>query len=305
MMQERLQISWKFIGYDGAIFISIDDTEEGYLRELLNSLFGRPNSVGTIVWQKRYSRDNRPPMGTVHDYIHVFAKSLDNFSAVRNRIPPAEENLAVYKNPNNDPNGRWRPIPMTAQGFRPNQMYSIVTPTGVVHHPPPGRCWSMVEPEYQKLRQEGRIWFGVDGNGQPNVIRYLTEVEGFVPWSWWPHEESGHTDEAKKEIYQVLGKGSPFDTPKPTRLVSRIIHIATNPQEFVLDFFAGSGTTGHSVIIDIRINNAIVRVKKGEDWTAEYSLAKETEKQPGGRFRLPVRPSTRSEYLDGRWPKCS
>ena len=106
-------------------------------------------------------------------------------------------------------------------------MYKIVTPTGVEHDPPAGRCWSMLEPEFMKLKEAGRIWFGADGNGQPNVIRYLSEVEGLVPWTWWPHEEAGHTDEAKKEIYGLFGKEEAFDTPKPVRLMKRIIEIGT------------------------------------------------------------------------------
>jgi adenine-specific DNA-methyltransferase len=248
MMEERLSIATGLLTGDGALFVSIDDIEVGRLRGLLESLFGSANALATIVWQKRYSRDNRPAFGTVHDYIIAFAKSQEAFALVRNRVLPNEESLAVYRNPNNDPKGRWRPIPMTAQGYRPNQMYSITTPTGVVHSPPPGRCWSMVESEFKKLLEGGRIWFGSDGSGQPNVIRYLSQVEGFVPWTWWPHDEVGHTDEAKKEIYQVLGKGSPFETPKPTRLLRRIAHISTRPGESVLDFFAGSGSTGHAVI---------------------------------------------------------
>ncbi len=248
MMEERLSVAAGFLTDDGALYASIDDTEEGRLRELLRDAFGSENALATIVWQKRYSRDNRPAFGTVHDYIIAVAKSHEAFASARNRVLPDEESLAVYRNPNNNPMGRWRPIPMTAQGYRPNQMYPITTPTGVVHSPPPGRCWSMVEAEFKKLLENGRIWFGSDGSGQPNVIRYLSEVEGFVPWTWWPHDEVGHTDEAKKEIYQVLGKGSPFETPKPTRLLRRIAHISTRPGEFVLDLFAGSGSTGHAVI---------------------------------------------------------
>lgn len=139
---------------------------------------------------------------------------------------------------------------MTAQGYRPNQMYEITTPAGVVHKPPKGRCWSMTRPEYEKLLAQGRIWFGSDNRGQPNVIRYLSEIEGFVPWTWWPHTEAGHTDEAKKEIYSLLGKDDSFDTPKPVRLIVRTLQIATNPdtEDLILDFFAGSSTTAQAVL---------------------------------------------------------
>jgi adenine-specific DNA-methyltransferase len=172
------------------------------------------------------------------------------FAEVSNLLPLDEENKAVYKNPNNDPKGRWRGIPMTAQGKRPNQMYKIVTPTGVEHFPPKGRCWSTVESEYLKLNEAGRIWFGNDGNGQPNVIRYLSEVEGLVPWTWWPHEEVGHTDEAKKEIHEFFGREDAFDTPKPVRLMKRVLHICTKPNEgeLVVDFFAGSCTMAQAAL---------------------------------------------------------
>jgi adenine-specific DNA-methyltransferase len=160
----------------------------------------------------------------------------------------SEEQERVYKNPNNDPKGRWRAVPMTAQGFRPNQMYEIETPSGQRHKPPEGRCWGMTEPEYLKLRDAGRIYFGKDGSSQPGIIRYLSEVEGLVPWTWWPSDEVGHTDEARKEIRELLGSQTVYDTPKPTRLIQRIVEIASTSDGLILDFFAGSGTTGHAVL---------------------------------------------------------
>lgn len=167
-----------------------------------------------------------------------------------NLLPLDDESKAVYKNSNNDPKGPWRGIPMNAQGTRPNQMYKVVTPTGVEHLPPKGRYWSTIEPEYLKLREAGRIWFGVEGNGQPNIIRYLSEVEGLVPWTWWPHEEVGHTDEAKKEIHEFFGREEAFDTPKPVRLMTRVLQICTKKDEaaIVLDFFAGSCTMAQAVL---------------------------------------------------------
>ena len=127
-------------------------------------------------------------------------------------------------------------------------MYEIETPSGKKLKPPEGRCWSTIESEFLKLKDGGRIYFGKNGDSQPNVIRYLSEVEGFVPWTWWPHEEVGHTDEARKEVQAIFGTQTAFDTPKPTRLIQRVIQIATNPGDLILDSFAGSGTTGHAVL---------------------------------------------------------
>ncbi|MGB1560149.1 MAG: site-specific DNA-methyltransferase [Sinimarinibacterium flocculans] len=248
MMYPRLALLKQFLREDGAIFVSIDDNEVANLRLLMDEVFGRHRFVACNVWQKRYSRENRGAIGDVHEYLVVYAMNPECFQAVRNRVPIDEKQAAVYKNPNKDPRGRWRGIPMTAQGYRPNQMYEIESPSGRKLKPPEGRCWSTVESEFLKLKSEGRIYFGKSGGSQPSVIRYLSEVEGFVPWTWWPHDEVGHTDEARKEVQAIFGTQTAFDTPKPTRLIQRILQIATKPGEIVLDSFAGSGTTGHAVL---------------------------------------------------------
>ena len=243
MMYPRLELLRELLSEDGSIWVSIDDSEGHYLKVIMDEIFGRRNFVASIIWQKRYSRDNRPAIGDVHEYIVVYGRDPEKFKQVRNRVPLDEKSRKVYKNPNNDPRGPWRPIPMNAQGWRPNQMYPVTTPSGKVHHPPPGRCWSTVESEYKKLLSEGRIYFGKDNSSQPNIIRYLSEVEGHVPWTWWPHEEVGHTDEAKKEIYALFGTEESFETPKPERLLYRIVAVSSNPGDLVLDSFLGSGTT--------------------------------------------------------------
>jgi len=251
MMYPRLFLARNLLREDGVIFVSIDDHEVHNLRHLMDEIFGPENLVAGFVWQKKYSRDNRPVVGTVHDYILLYARDCEAFAKVRNLLPPDERSTKVYRNPNNDPRGRWRPVPMTAQEGHatPNQFYEIVTPAGVVHRPPKGRCWAVSKETYERLLSEGRIWFGRDGSSQPNVIRYLSEIEGFVPWTWLPSKEAGHTDQAKKELYALLGKETAFETPKPTRMIRHLLAIATSPKEhdIVLDFFAGTGTTGHAV----------------------------------------------------------
>lgn len=249
MMWPRLNLLKELLAETGVIFVTIDDNEGQKLRVLLDEIFGEQAFIASIVWQKRYSRENRETIGDVHDYMFVYAKDPIYFKNSRNKLAPTEKQLEVYSNFDPDKNESWRPIPMTAQGYRANQMYEIIAPGGKAHTPPPGRCWSMTESEYKKLFDAGRIYFGKDNNSQPNVIRYESEIEGFVPWTWWPSEEAGHTDEAKKELTTVMGapvKG--FDTIKPVKLISRVIEIATNENSLVLDSFAGSGTTAHAVL---------------------------------------------------------
>lgn len=247
MMLPRLQLLRELLREDGSIWVTIDDNEGHYLKVLMDEVFGRGNFVANNVWQKRYSRENRESIGDVHDHLLVYVRNPDRFKETRNRIPLDDQQAKIYRNPDNpnekDPAKRWRGLPMTAQGYRPNQMYVIVAPSGKQHTPPAGRCWSTVESEYLKMREAGRIYWGKDGNAQPSVIRFLSEVEGLVPWTWWPHEEVGHTDEAKKEVNTLFGGETSFGTPKPERLIQRILHIATNPGDLVLDSFLGSGTT--------------------------------------------------------------
>lgn len=247
MMYPRLVLLRELLAEDGSIWVTIDDNEAHYLKVVMDEVFGRGNFVATNVWQKRYSRENRGAIGDVHDYLMVYAKSPEIFKQRRNKIPLDESQAKIYRNPGNpteqDPTKRWRGLPMTAQGYRPNQMYEIVAPNGTRHRPPEGRCWSMVEDEFEKLLAADRIYWGKDGSAQPSVIRFLSEVDGLVPWTWWRHEDVGHTDEAKKEANTLFGGEVSFGTPKPERLINRILHIATNPNDLILDSFLGSGTT--------------------------------------------------------------
>jgi len=245
MMLPRLQLLRELLAEDGSIWVTIDDHEGHYLKVLMDEVFGRGNFVASCVWQKRYSRENREAIGDVHDYLHVYALNPDRFKQQRNLVPMNEDQAKVYRNPNNDPKGRWRPVPMTAQAGHatPEQFYEVVTPSGKSHFPPDGRCWGIAKATYERLLQEGRIYFGKNGDAQPNIIRYLSEVPGLAPWTWWPSDEVGHTDEAKKEANALFGGETSFGTPKPERLLQRILHIATHPGDLVLDSFLGSGTT--------------------------------------------------------------
>lgn len=245
MMYPRLVLLRELLAKDGSIWISIDDREAHYLKVLMDELFGRKSFIACNVWQKRYSRENREAIGDVHEYLLVYSKSPEDFKKSRNMVPLTEAQAKVYRNPNNDPKGRWRPVPMTAQEGHATaeQFYEVTTPSGAKHKPPQGRCWGIAKATYERLLSEGRIYFGKDGSAQPNVIRYLSEVPGVAPWTWWPSDEVGHTDESKKEIHALFGKVEAFDSPKPERLMHRIFHIASNPGDLILDSFLGSGTT--------------------------------------------------------------
>ena len=241
MMWPRLEILREFLMDDGSIWINIDDDEGHYLKVIADEIYGRRNFIVNCVWQKRTSPDGRINMGDAHDHILVYGrrKARDNL----NNLSLSDEQRSSYKNPDNDLRGSWVSTDFTAQGYRPNQMYEIVTPAGKRYSPPSGRCWANVEERFLILRDEGRIWFGKGGKSRPRVKNYLSEAKGVKSWSWWANRDVGHNQEAKKEINVLFGASNAFDTPKPERLIQRILHIATGPGDLILDSFLGSGTT--------------------------------------------------------------
>ena len=298
LIRARLEILWNLLSDEGSIWISIDDYEMAYLKILCDETFGRLNFIASNVWQKRYSRENREAIGDVHEYILLYAKNPTKFKEIRHKVSLTEAQAKVYRNPNNDPRGPWRTIPITAQAGHATkeQFYEIIAPGGKVFKPSEGRCWGLSKSTFEKLRSENKIYFGKDNNSQPNLIRYLSEVEGVVPWTWWPHEEVGHTDESKKEIHALFGKEDAFDTPKPERLIKRIIEIATNRGDLVLDSFAGSGTTGavaHKmgrrwIMIELGEHchtHIIPRLKKVIDGEDQGGISKAFNWKGGGGFR--------------------
>ena len=228
LIYPRLELLWALLSDDGSIWISCDDSESHYLKIICDELFGRNKFIASNVWQKRYSRENREAIGDSHEYVITYAKSPEKFKNVRNFLPLSEKQLKLYKNPDNDPNGDWQSVSLTAQGYRPNQMYVITAPNGTKHTPPDGSCWKVVEERYLNEFFDGKIYFGKDGYGVPRRKSYLNEAKGLVPWTWWPHEDVGHSDEAKKEQHLLMGKLNSFDTPKPERLIRQILIIATN-----------------------------------------------------------------------------
>lgn len=241
MMRSRLVLIRELLAPDGSVWVHLDDSEQHRARVVLDEVFGAENFITTVVWQKRYSRENRVVFGSVHDTIHVYAKTGSRWRDSRNLLPRGGDK--AYRNPDNDPLGPWRVIPLTVNGVHKNQLFDIVGPDGSIHRPPKGRSWSCIESTYTRYVAEGRVIFGRTGKGAPGLKAYLSDMPGLTPWSWWPHEDVGHTDEAKKEILALFPDADPFDTPKPERLLERIVHVASNEGDIVLDAFAGSGTT--------------------------------------------------------------
>jgi adenine-specific DNA-methyltransferase len=247
-MYPRLKLLHKLLATDGSFWLSIDDNSVILARYILDEIWGSNNFIACNVWQKRYSRENRGSIGDSHEYILVYAKDPEKFKTLRNKVPLDEKQKKLYKNPDNDPKGSWQSVSLTAQGYRPNQMYEIEGPSGESHFPPEGRCWSLLEQNFLELKRNNKVTFGANGKGVPRLKMYLSEAEGLVPWTWWPHEDVGHTDEAKKEMHLFFEKSGAFDTPKPVRLINRVLEIATSKNSIILDSFAGSGTTAHAVL---------------------------------------------------------
>ena len=241
MIYPRLELLRELLSADGSIWTIIDDDEGHYLKVIMDEIFGRRNFVANVVWQKRTSPDARLGLGAAHDHIFVYGKSADNLSF--DKLPLSPEQIKRFKNPDNDPRGPWVSSDYSAQGYRPRQMYTITTPKGAKHTPPPGMCWKNVEEVFLANVKENRIWFGKNGMGVPRRKNFLSETKGKSAWSWWQNDEVGHNQEAKKEINVLFGVESSFETPKPEKLLMRVLQLATQPGDLVLDSFVGSGTT--------------------------------------------------------------
>ncbi len=252
MMYPRLKLLREFLREDGSIFISLDDNEIHSLRFIMDEVFGRHNFVATVIWEKIFSTKNSARhFSESHDFVVVYAKHGNAWTP--NLVPRGEEQDARYKNPDDDPRGPWTSGDCSARNFYSEGTYSITCPSGrVINGPPPGMYWRFSKTKFQQLDADHRIWWGKGGDNVPRLKRFLSEVKtGLVPDTLWPHSEVGHTQEAKKELVSVMDfedSNSVFITPKPSRLIERVLQVASNPGDLVMDSFAGSGTTGHAVL---------------------------------------------------------
>ncbi len=243
MMHPRLYLARNLLKDDGVIFISIDDNEQENLRRICDEIFGEENFVSSFVWEKRKTRENRKSFSVNHDHILCYAKTKSLFEETRKLLPLTEEARARYTNPDKDRRGDWQSVAITAQSGHgtKSQFYTIETPNGRLVDPPSGNCWRFTEKKLKSLIEDDRIWFGEAGGNVPRQKVFLDEMEsGLTPHTLWSADEVGTTDSAKRELNALFDSVTVFDTPKPVKLLERMIHIANCEGEIVLDFFAGS-----------------------------------------------------------------
>ena len=250
MMYPRLRLAHNLLTQDGVIFISIDDNEVINLRKLCDEIFGEENFVGNIIWERAFAPKNDAKyFSASHDYILVYAKNITDFKI--GKLPRTEEANARYSNPDNDPRGPWTADNLTVKTYSANNDYPITTPGGRVVNPSHGSCWRVSKERFQELVEDNRVYFGDEGNNVPRLKRFLSEIQsGMTPTTLWKFQDVGHNQEGRQELKKVFdGKGY-FDGPKPTRLMNRVLQIANvKDDDIVLDFFSGSATIAHAVML--------------------------------------------------------
>jgi len=299
LMRDRIEIIYNLLSEDGSLWVTLDDNEIHYFKIMCDEIFGRNNFACSIIWEKRKSRENRRAFSFKHDYVLVFAKNKFIFDKIRNPIGLTDEVLKRYKNPDEDSRGVWQSVAITAQAGHgtASQFYKITTPSGRVIDPPAGNCWRFTEKKLVELISDNRIYFGLDGNNVPRQKKFLSESgdTGLTPETIWYADDVSTNDQAKRHS-NILFDGKGFDSPKPEELLERIIHIATNKGDLVLDSFAGSGTTGavaHKmgrrwIMVELGEHchtHIIPRLQKVIDGEDKGGVTESTGWQGGGGFR--------------------
>lgn len=262
LLRDRLTQIQRLLAPDGSVWVHLDDVEAHRARCVLDEVFGAENFVATIVWQKA-TGTRKTDIASTHDYLLVYAPNRQRFASSRNGLVRTESQMARFKNPDDDPRGPWRQgADSMAPG--PGADYPITLPSGRTVRPLEGSHWRYSKEKFEQALLAGRVYFGRGGDSLPIVKSYLNEVtDSVTPSTWWPATEVGSNQEAKRDHLSKLFPGvAPFDTPKPERLLERVIHIGSNPGDIVLDCFGGSGTA------------AAVAHKMGRRWvTSEVSAA--------------------------------
>lgn len=275
-MHQRLVLARELLADDGVIFVSIDDNELFRLGMLMDRVFGEDNFIANVIWQKMDSPKNTAQhFSDDHEYLVVYSRNKTVWRP--NRLPRSDEMNARYKNPDNDPRGAWLLSDLAARNYYSLGTYPITTPSGrVIDGPPTGNYWRVSREKFDELDRDNRVWWGKTGNNRPGIKRFLSEVrEGVVPQTLWQWKDVGSTRHSKQELNAIMGDDSAFfGTPKPTSLIERVLRIALKPDDIVLDFFAGSGTTAH----------AVAKLNAEDGGTRRFILVSSTEAtedQPG------------------------
>lgn len=244
LMYPRLELLRELLSEDGSIWVSIDDNEGHYLKVMMDEIFGRKNFVANVIWQKIYTvKNSARHFSDMHDYIFVYAKDLNSWE--RNLLPRSSELDESYSNPDNDLRGPWTTNAVQARNFYSQGSYEIASPAGKKFLPPTGTYWRLSKESFEQLDKDKRIWWGKNGNNVPRIKKFLSEVkQGVVPATIWFHTDVGQNAEAKTEVREIFAEaGEVFLTPKPERLLKRILEVSSKPGDLVLDSFIGSGTT--------------------------------------------------------------
>jgi adenine-specific DNA-methyltransferase len=301
---------------DGSIWITIDDAECHYLKVLCDELFGRPNFVSSFAWEKDQGRRGDTDISSAHDHILLYVKNRDIWRKTRNLLPRTKEQEARYRNPDNDPRGPWlQGDNGTAKSGTESLRFPITLPSDRVVVPPKGNYWHFSQGSFQQALKENRVYFGGKGDSLPVIKRYLSEVQqGVVPRTWWPASEVGSNQDAKRDhLRKLLPDIEPFATPKPEQLIERILTISTSPDDWVLDSFAGSGTTGavaHKmgrrwIMVELGEHchtHILPRLKKVIDGTDEGGITRVVDWKGGGGFRyFQLAPSLLEKDKWGNW----
>lgn len=247
-MYERLIIARKLLSKIGAIFINIDDNEQAALKLLCDEVFGSDNFVANVIWEKKFSPQNDAKwLSDNHDFVLVYARNKDLWRP--NLLERTDEMNSRYKNPDNDVRGSWTSGDFSVKTYNASSDYPITTPSGRIVNPPKGYCWRFSKETYEEMLKDNRVWFGENGDNVPRVKRFLSEVkQGTVCKTIWSRDEVGDTQEGTRDMKEIFEGEAPFTNPKPKRLIARILDIATSDDSIILDFFAGSGTTGQAVL---------------------------------------------------------
>lgn len=297
LMRDRLEILYNLLMPEGSLWISIDADECHYLKVLCDEIFGRRNFVDEVIWQRSYAPINlKKTLSRNHDTILVYTKDrTENFEL--NKLPRTDDANDRYKNPDNDPRGKWKSSDCTVGPVVEEKIYPIETPSGRIVYPSPGRCWLYTKERFEEMVAQNRIWFGPDGNSVPSVKKFLSEVkQGITAQTLWTYKEVGHNQDAKKEI-KAFGFETVFDTPKPEKLIERIITLGSNPGDIVLDSFLGSGTTAAVAqkmgrrYIGIELGNhaythCVPRLKMVTDGTDQGGISKAQNWKGGSGFKF-------------------